>query len=84
MGAAAFLNLIANLVCLRLLTSYREGDVNMSSAWECSRNDVFEGLAVLGAAAAVWMLTQAPGELRDQFEHLVKPEQFKKLLDSAK
>jgi Co/Zn/Cd efflux system component len=55
MGAAAFLNLIANLVCLRLLTPYREGDVNMSSAWECSRNDVFEGLAVLGAAAAVWM-----------------------------
>ena len=55
MGAAAFLNLVANLVCLRLLTPYREGDVNLSSAWECSRNDVFEGLAVLGAAAAVAM-----------------------------
>jgi Co/Zn/Cd efflux system component len=55
MGAAAFLNLVANLVCLRLLTPYREGDVNLSSAWECSRNDVFEGLAVLGAAAAVWI-----------------------------
>jgi Co/Zn/Cd efflux system component len=55
MGAAAFLNLVANLVCLRLLTPYREGDVNLSSAWECSQNDVFEGLAVLGAAAAVAM-----------------------------
>ena len=55
MGAAALLNLVANLVCLRLLTPYREGDVNLSSAWECSRNDVFEGLAVLGAAAAVWI-----------------------------
>jgi RNA polymerase sigma factor (sigma-70 family) len=34
--------------------------------------------------AAVWMLTQAPGELRDQFRNLVKPDQFKKLLDAAK
>ena len=55
MGAAALLNLVANLMCLRLLTPYRAGDVNLSSAWECSRNDVFEGLAVLGAAAAVWI-----------------------------
>jgi Co/Zn/Cd efflux system component len=55
MGAAALLNLLANVVCLRLLTPYREGDVNLSSAWECSRNDVVEGLAVLGAAAAVGM-----------------------------
>ena len=55
MGAAALLNLGANLVCLRLLTPYRGGDVNMSSAWECSRNDVSEGIAVLAAALAVWM-----------------------------
>ena len=26
----------------------------MSSSWECSRNDVIEGIAVIGAAAAVW------------------------------
>ena len=55
MGAAGLLNLVANLVCLRLLTPYREGDVNLASAWECSRNDIFEGLAVLCAAAAVWV-----------------------------
>lgn len=53
MGAAALLNLGANLVCLRLLTPYRGGDVNLASAWECSRNDVFEGFAVLAAAALV-------------------------------
>jgi Co/Zn/Cd efflux system component len=55
MGLAALFNLGANAVCLRLLTPYRTGDVNLSSAWECSRNDVFEGLAVFGAAAAVWL-----------------------------
>ena len=57
MSAAAALNLVANAVCLRLLTPYRDGDVNMSSSWECSRNDVIEGFAVIGAAAAVWAFT---------------------------
>ena len=55
MSAAAVVNLIANAVCLKLLTPYRDGDVNMSSSWECSRNDVIEGVAVIGAAAAVWL-----------------------------
>ena len=54
MGIAALLNLAANFLCLWLLTPYREGDVNMSSAWECSRNDVSEGFAVIAAALAVW------------------------------
>ncbi|WP_225763926.1 cation transporter [Stenotrophomonas sp. Marseille-Q4652] len=55
MGIAALLNLGANLVCLWLLTPYRSGDVNLASAWECSRNDIFEGCAVLLAAVAVWI-----------------------------
>ena len=55
MSVAAALNLAANGVCLWLLTPYRTGDVNMSSSWECSRNDVFEGFAVIAAAAAVWV-----------------------------
>jgi Co/Zn/Cd efflux system component len=53
MGAAALLNLAFNGLCLYLLTPYRNGDVNMASAWECSRNDVVEGLGVLAAAACV-------------------------------
>jgi Co/Zn/Cd efflux system component len=53
MGLAAILNLAANVVCLRLLWRYRSGDLNMASAWECSRNDVFEGLAVIATAVAV-------------------------------
>lgn len=54
MSVAAVINLAANLVCLKLLTPHRDGDVNMASSWECSRNDVIEGVAVIGAAAAVW------------------------------
>jgi Co/Zn/Cd efflux system component len=55
MGLAAVLNLAANLVCLRLLTPFRHGDINMASAWECSRNDVMEGVAVILAAFSVWV-----------------------------
>jgi Co/Zn/Cd efflux system component len=54
-GVIGALNLLANLVCLALLNPYRNGDVNMSSAWECSRNDVAEGFAVLVAAGGVWI-----------------------------
>ncbi|WP_108470216.1 cation transporter [Rhodanobacter thiooxydans] len=56
-GIAALLNLAANVACLRLLLPYRKGDVNMASAWECSRNDVFEGIAVLAAAAGVGLFS---------------------------
>jgi len=55
MGLAAVINLAANIVCLGLLWPYRNGDLNMASAWECSRNDVFEGAAVIVTAAAVWL-----------------------------
>src|SRR6056297_3005678 len=55
MGPAAALNLVANSVCLALLHPHRHRDVNMASVWECSRNDVFEGFAVIAAALLVWV-----------------------------
>ena len=55
MGIAALLNLAANLLCLRLLWPYRQGDINLASAWMCSLNDVYEGGAVILAALAVWV-----------------------------
>lgn len=53
MGIAGLTNLAANATCLWLLTPYRRLDINMGSAWECSRNDILEGIAVLAAAGAV-------------------------------
>lgn len=55
MSLAAVLNLGANIVCLTLLTPLRNDDVNMASVWECSRNDIFDGVAVIAAAGAVWL-----------------------------
>jgi len=54
MGVAAFLNLGLNGICLWLLTPLKDSDINLASAWECSRNDIFEGLAVVAAAVGVW------------------------------
>ena len=59
MGIAAVLNLAANGVCLYLLTPIKTGDVNMSSACECWRNDVFEGGAVIVTTIAVALLGSA-------------------------
>lgn len=55
MSIAALLNLGANSVCLWLLTPYRASDINMTSVWECSRNDVLEGVMVIFATLAVWI-----------------------------
>ena len=55
MGAFSLLGLAANGACLFLLWRHRHEDVNMSSVWECSRNDIVSNLAVFAAAGAVWL-----------------------------
>lgn len=55
MGAFSLLGLAANLACLYLLWQHRHEDVNMSSVWECSRNDIASNLSVFVAAGAVWL-----------------------------
>lgn len=50
------LALAANLVCLVLLWRFRKQDLNMSSTFECSRNDVMANCGVLVAAAGVALL----------------------------
>jgi cation diffusion facilitator family transporter len=47
--------LLANLTCLLMLYRHRDEDVNMSSTFECSRNDVVANVGVLAAAAAVFV-----------------------------
>lgn len=56
MGAFSLLGLAANSVCLWLLWRHRAEDVNMSSVWECSRNDIVSNLSVFAAAGAVWFV----------------------------
>lgn len=53
MGLFGVIALVANLTCLGLLYRYRNRDVNMSSTFECSRNDVIANTGVIVAAAGV-------------------------------
>ncbi|WP_305908591.1 cation transporter [Methylomarinum sp. Ch1-1] len=55
MGVFSLLGLTANGLCLFLLWRHRHEDVNMSSVWECSRNDIASNLSVFIAAGAVWL-----------------------------
>jgi len=53
MGIVGSLALLINLFCAYLLLRFRDDDVNMRSAWLCSRNDVLANLGVLAAAGGV-------------------------------
>ena len=55
MSTFSLLGLAANGICLYLLWRHRNEDINMSSVWECSRNDIASNLAVLVAAIGVWL-----------------------------
>ncbi len=53
MGVFSLIGLAANGVCFWLLRRHRHEDVNMSSVWECSRNDIAANVSVFIAAAGV-------------------------------
>ena len=49
-GAAA---MAANVICLLLLTSFKDDDINMKSVWLCSRNDLIANSLVIAAGIGV-------------------------------
>ena len=56
MGLFSLIALVANSLCLGLLWTHRNEDINMNSVWECSRNDIASNLSVFAAAGAVWLV----------------------------
>jgi Co/Zn/Cd efflux system component len=54
-GAIGLLALAANSICFVLLWRHRADDINMSSVWLCSRNDITANVSVLFAAVGVWL-----------------------------
>jgi len=55
MSIFSLAGLVANGVCLFLLWRHRNEDINMSSVFECSRNDIASNLSVILAAIGVWV-----------------------------
>ena len=57
MGIVGGIALAANVVCFGLLYRHRADNLNMSSTWLCSRNDLIANVGVLLAAGATYVLT---------------------------
>ena len=55
MGTIGLIALVANVVSAMLLYKFRSGDSNRESVWICSRNDAIGNIAVMLAAAGVFM-----------------------------
>ena len=56
MGVIGGIALAANLICFLLLYRHRGDNLNMSSTWLCSRNDLIANVGVLFAAASSYLL----------------------------
>lgn len=56
MSAVGIVALVANLICLVLLTRHKDDDINFTSVWICSRNDIVANVSVLIAAFLVFRL----------------------------
>ena len=56
MGIVGAIALAANIICFSLLYRHRTDNLNMSSTWLCSRNDLIANIAVLAAAGATYLL----------------------------
>jgi cation diffusion facilitator family transporter len=56
MGLIGAVALLANTVCFAMLYRHRSDNLNMSSTWLCSRNDLIANVCVLVAAGAVYLM----------------------------
>jgi Co/Zn/Cd efflux system component len=52
-GVIGLLALLANSLCLAMLWQHRADDINMTSVWLCSRNDIIANASVLVAGLGV-------------------------------
>ncbi len=55
MGEIGLFALLANLICFLLLIRHRNDNINMSSVWLCSRNDIIANTSVLLTAGLVFL-----------------------------
>lgn len=54
MGLVSLLALGANLLCLWILSKHKNDDINFSSVWLCSRNDIITNTSVIVASLLVY------------------------------
>lgn len=50
------LALVANIICLKLISRHREGEVHMRASWVFSKNDVIANLGIIAGGLLVYLL----------------------------
>jgi len=55
--------LIANIVCLKLLSSHRDGEVHMRASWIFSKNDVIANIGIIVSGVIVFWTGTAIADL---------------------
>lgn len=56
MISIGILALVANVICLKLISKHREGEVHMRASWVFSKNDVIANLGIIVGGALVYAL----------------------------
>ena len=55
--------LIANIICLKLLSSHRDGEVHMRASWVFSKNDVIANIGIIISGVIVYWTGAAIADL---------------------
>lgn len=59
-GAVA---LVANIICLKLLSKHRDGEVHMRASWIFSKNDVIANIGIIVSGIIVYVTEMAVADL---------------------
>jgi Co/Zn/Cd efflux system component len=68
MTSIGMIALVANLICTVLFLRFRKANLNLRSAWICSRNDAISNVGILGAA---WMVSRTGSAWPDLLAGLI-------------
>jgi len=63
MMSVGVLALVANVICLKLLSKHRDGEVHMRASWIFSKNDVIANIGIIVSGVIVYLTQLAVADL---------------------
>jgi len=63
MMSIGVLALVANVICLKLLSKHRDGEVHMRASWIFSKNDVIANIGIIVSGVIVYLTQLAVADL---------------------
>lgn len=63
MMSVGLMALVANVICLKLLSKHRDGEVHMRASWIFSKNDVIANIGIIVSGVIVYLTQLAVADL---------------------